>query len=281
MLTFIDMINKLNEYWRNQGVTVIYPYDLEKGAATFSPATFLEVLRKKEWKVAYIEPCRRPADGRYGENPNRLQKYYQYQVILKPIPENSIKLYADSLRKLGIDLKVHDLRLIEDDWESPTLGAWGLGWEIWLDGMEITQFTYFQQVGGRDLKVPALEITYGLERIAMFINGKETVYDIPWDENYRYGDLVRDSEEQFCIYNFEMASKEFLMKEFELNEAEFWKNVKRIEDVPLVLYEFVMKCSHFFNLLDSRGFLSTVERANYIKRVMKMASEFAKVFKEG
>jgi glycyl-tRNA synthetase alpha chain len=240
------------------------------------PFTFLKVLGKEPWRVAYLQPCRRPADGRYGENPNRLQHYFQFQVILKPSPEDSQELYLGSLEALGINLKEHDVRFVEDDWESPTLGAWGLGWEVWLDGMEITQFTYFQQAGGITLEPVSVEITYGLERIAMFIQGVDSVYDIVWTDGVKYGELYRENERQWSIYNFEEADVEMLFELFNL----FEKESLRLSEKGLVLpaYDYCLKCSHVFNLLDARGAISVAERQAYIGRVRKLAARCAKEY---
>jgi glycyl-tRNA synthetase alpha chain len=249
---------------------------MEVGAGTFHPATFFRVLGPEPWKVAYVEPSRRPTDGRYGENPNRLQHYYQYQVILKPSPLESQEIYLDSLTSLGIDPLKHDIRFVEDDWESPTLGAWGLGWEVWLDGMEITQFTYFQQVGGIDLKPVSVEITYGLERIAMYLQGVDNVYKLDWGNGIKYGDVHHIEEVEFSKYNFDYADTGLLMNEFEAYERE----AKRLNGLGLVMpsYEFCLKCSHAFNLLDARGAFSVTERTGYIARVRSVAKLCAEAF---
>ena len=268
-MTFQEIILTLQKYWADYGCILWQPYDTEKGAGTFNPATFLKVLGPEPWKCAYVEPSRRPTDGRYGENPNRLQHYYQFQVIVKPAPEDSQGIYLNSLRALGIDLVKHDVRFVEDDWESPTLGATGLGWEIWLDGMEITQFTYFQQVGGFELEPITLELTYGLERIAMFIQEKESVFDLEWVEGYTYGDIHKQDEEQFSTYNFKVADTSMLFKLFEFYEIECQRLLK--EDLPLPAYDYVMKCSHTFNLLDARGAIGVTQRTGYIKRVRNLA----------
>lgn len=241
-----------------------------------NPATFLRVLGPEPWNVAYVEPCRRPKDGRYGENPNRLQHYYQFQVILKPAPENPQELYLKSLEALGIDLTAHDIRFVEDDWESPTLGAWGLGWEVWLDGMEITQFTYFQQTGSLDLPEISVEITYGLERIAMYLQNKDSVYDIVWAEGITYGDIYKEAEKQWSIYNFEEADVETLFTLFDLYEKEGFKLIDK--NLPIPAYDQALKCSHIFNLLDARGALSVNERARFIARVRNLSRECAKEF---
>ena len=268
-MTFQDLILSLQNYWAGQGCIIQQPYDVEKGAGTFNPATFLRVLGPEPWKVAYVEPSRRPTDGRYGENPNRLQHYYQFQVILKPSPMNILDLYLDSLKSFGIDPKAHDIRFVEDDWESPTLGAWGLGWEVWLDGMEITQFTYFQQAGGIDLKPVSGEITYGCERIAMYLQGVDNVYDLEWVKGVKYGDVHHRSEVEFSTYNFEVADVDMLLKLFSMYEKECIRLVE--SGLVLPAYDYVMKCSHSFNLLDARGAISVTERANYIGRVRNVA----------
>jgi glycyl-tRNA synthetase alpha chain len=259
----------LTRYWAERGCVIHQPYDLEVGAGTFHPATFLRVLGPEPWNAAYVEPSRRPTDGRYGENPNRLQHYYQFQVILKPSPENSQDLYLDSLKALGIEPLRHDIRFVEDDWESPTLGAWGLGWEVWLDGMEVTQFTYFQQVGGFDLHPVSVELTYGLERIAMYLQGVENVFDLVWTKGVTYGDIHHATEVQFSRYNFEASDPEMLLRSFEMAERE----ARRLcgEGLVLPAYEFCLKCSHLFNLLDARGALSVTERTGYIGRVRALA----------
>jgi len=268
-LTFQELIQRLQEYWIQRGCLLAQPYDIEVGAGTFNPATFFRVLGPEPWRTAYVEPTRRPTDGRYGENPNRLQHYYQFQVILKPSPLEIQELYLDSLTHLGIDPLAHDIRFVEDDWESPTLGAWGLGWEVWLDGMEITQFTYFQQVGGVDLKPVSVELTYGLERIAMYLQGVESVFDIRWAEGLTYGDVHRDDEVQFSRYNFEEADVDMQRHLFDLYE----KEAQRLCDAGLVLpaYDYCLKCSHAFNLLDARGALGVTERTRYIARVRNLA----------
>jgi len=245
------------------------PYDLEKGAGTFHPATFLRCLGPEPWHVAYVEPSRRPTDGRYGDNPNRLQHYYQFQVIIKPSPDNIQELYLDSLRHLGIDPLAHDIRFVEDDWESPTLGAWGLGWEVWLDGMEITQFTYFQQAGGIDLKPVSAEITYGTERIAMYLQGIESVYDLEWTQGITYGEIHHRDEFEFSTYNFQESNPEMLRDMFDKYEAECRNVISK--KLPLPAYDYCLKCSHTFNLLDARGAIGVTERASYIGRVRALA----------
>lgn len=277
-LTFQELIFTLQDYWAKQGCIIASPYDVEQGAGTMHPFTFLKVLGKEPWRVAYVQPCRRPADGRYGENPNRLQHYFQFQVILKPSPENSQELYLGSLEALGFNLKEHDVRFVEDDWESPTLGAWGLGWEVWLDGMEITQFTYFQQAGGITLDPVSVEITYGLERIAMYIQGVDSVYDIEWTKGVKYGDLYKENEYQWSVYNFEKADTEMLFNLFNMFEKESERLVK--EDLVLPAYDYCLKCSHVFNLLDARGAISVAERASFIGRVRRLAANCAKKYLE-
>ncbi|MCK4691324.1 MAG: glycine--tRNA ligase subunit alpha [Desulfuromonadales bacterium] len=268
-MTFQDLILSLQNYWAQQGCIIQQPYDIEKGAGTFNPATFLRVLGPEPWNVAYVEPSRRPTDGRYGENPNRLQHYYQFQVILKPSPQNIQDLYLDSLKSFGIDPNAHDIRFVEDDWESPTLGAWGLGWEVWLDGMEITQFTYFQQCGGIDLKPISGEITYGCERIAMYLQGVDSVYDLEWTNGIKYGDIHHQTEVEFSHYNFKEADTAMLFQLFDMYE----KECVRLAEKELVFpaYDFVLKGSHAFNLLDARSAISVTERASYIGRVRYMS----------
>jgi glycyl-tRNA synthetase alpha chain len=277
-LTFQKIIFTLQKYWSDKGCIIASPYDVEQGAGTMHPFTFLKVLGKKPWKVAYVQPCRRPADGRYGENPNRLQHYFQFQVILKPSPENAQELYLGSLEALGFNLEEHDVRFVEDDWESPTLGAWGLGWEVWLDGMEITQFTYFQQAGGISLDPVSVEITYGLERIAMYIQNVDSVYDIEWTKRVKYGDLYKENEYQWSVYNFEESDPKMLFELFETYE----KESERLVEKGLVLpaYDYCLKCSHVFNLLDARGAISVAERASFIGRVRRLAAACAKKYLE-
>ncbi|PCI42381.1 MAG: glycine--tRNA ligase subunit alpha [Proteobacteria bacterium] len=278
MLTFQDLIMTLQQFWAKQGCVVQQPYDSSMGAGTFHPATFMRVLDDKDWRAAYVQPCRRPTDGRYGENPNRLQHYYQFQVILKPAPEDILDLYLASLREIGIDTDVHDIRFVEDDWESPTLGAWGLGWEVWLDGMEVTQFTYFQQVGGVELSRTPGEITYGLERLAMYIQGVENVYDLVWVEQpdgkkVTYGEVFLRNEQEFSAYNFEHANIEFLQQQFDQAEGD----CKELAENNLFLpaYEEVIKASHAFNLLDARGAISVAERQRFIGRVRGLSRTVA------
>jgi len=275
---FQDLILSLDNYWKNQGCLLLQPYDLEVGAGTFHPATFLKSLGPDQWKVAYVQPSRRPTDGRYGQNPNRLQHYYQYQVILKPSPDNVQDLYLKSLEAFGLDLMEHDIRFVEDDWESPTLGAWGLGWEVWLDGMEITQFTYFQQVGSIDVFPVSVEITYGLERIAMYLQEADNVYDLKWNEDTTYGMVHLQDEIEFSKYNFEAAGTDLLRDLFDKFESEAHKLV----DMGLVrpAYDQCLKCSHTFNLLEARGAISVSERTAYIGRVRKIARAVAKKYNE-
>ena len=276
MLSFQEVILTLERFWDRQGCVLLQPYDIEVGAGTFHTATFLRAIGPEPWKAAYVQPSRRPKDGRYGENPNRLQHYYQYQVVLKPSPDNIQDLYLDSLRALGIDLNQHDVRFVEDDWESPTLGAWGLGWEVWLDGMEVTQFTYFQEVGSLTCKPVLGEITYGLERLAMYLQGVENVFDLTWAPGVAYGDVYHQNEVEQSTYNFEQANVDWLTRLF----GEFESEAKRLMAAGLALpaYEMVMKCSHTFNLLDARGAISVTERAAYIARVRNLAREVAQAY---
>ena len=268
-MNFQQMILKLQEYWSNQGCIIMQAYDSEKGAGTMNPATFLKALGPEPWKVCYTEPSRRPADARYGENPNRLYQHHQFQVIMKPSPDNIQELYLESLKKLGIKPEEHDIRFVEDNWESPTLGAWGLGWEVWLDGMEITQFTYFQQVGSVDVKPVSVEITYGLERLAMYIQGKENVYDLEWVNGVTYGDVFHQNEVEQSHYNFELADTELLFNLFDMYEKEAVRIIE--QGFVLPAYDYVLKCSHTFNLLDARGAISVSERTGFIGRVRNMA----------
>ena len=276
MLTFQQLILRLNQYWDQHGCVLLQPYDMEMGAGTFHPATFLRAIGPEPWNAAYVQPSRRPKDGRYGENPNRLQHYYQYQVAMKPSPAALQELYLGSLTALGIDPKVNDIRFVEDDWESPTLGAWGLGWEVWLNGMEVTQFTYFQQVGGLDCKPVLGELTYGLERLALYLQGKENVFDLVWVDGVSYRDVYHQNEVEQSRYNFEVADVEMLFQHF----TQFETEAKRLVEVELVLpaYEMVMKCSHTFNLLDARGAISVTERAAYIGRVRALARLIAQAY---
>lgn len=277
-MNFQDMILALNQYWGQQGCIILQPYDLEKGAGTMNPATFLRALGPEPWKTAYVEPCRRPTDGRYGENPNRLQHYYQYQVVLKPSPDNVQDLYLESLRHLGIDPLQHDIRFVEDNWENPTQGAWGLGWEVWLDGMEITQFTYFQQCGGFDCKPVSAELTYGLERIAMYIQDKDSVFDIQWVEGVTYGDVFHQNEVDYSTYNFEVADTAALFTRFDMYEGEAKAIIERGLVQPA--YDYMLKCSHAFNLLDARGAISVTERTGYITRVRNISRAIAAAYIE-
>jgi glycyl-tRNA synthetase alpha chain len=269
-LTFQEIIFKLQKFWSDEGCVILQPYDMEVGAGTFHPATTLRSLGPKPWKAAYVQPSRRPTDGRYGDNPNRLQHYYQFQVLIKPSPDNVQKLYLKSLAALGIVYKDHDIRFVEDDWESPTLGASGLGWEVWCDGMEITQFTYFQQMAGYECKPVSAEITYGLERICMFIQNKNNVYDLDWNkEGVKYGEVFKRAEKEFSAYNFEFANTEILFDQFSKVEQES----KSLAEKKLCLpaYDQCLKASHIFNLLDARGVISVTERANYINRIRTLA----------
>lgn len=278
---FQDIIRNLNEYWASQGCLIVQGVDTEVGAGTFNPHTFLRVLGPKPYKAAYVEPSRRPTDGRYGENPNRLQHYYQYQVIMKPSPENSQQVYLESLKILGIDLKKHDIRFVKDDWESPTLGASGLGWEVWLDGMEVTQFTYFQNCGSLELNPVSVEFTYGLERLAMHIQNIDNVFDIQWNENHTYAQIHKQTEYEYSVYNFEIASTDLLVKWFDEYESEANK-IFSFEGARLVFpaYDYLMKCSHAFNLLDARGAVSVSERARYIARIRHLAQKIAQRYVE-
>lgn len=269
-----EMIEKLKKYWADQGAIILEPYDIEKGAGTMSPHTFLRALGPEPWKTVYVEPSRRPSDGRYGENPNRLYQHHQLQVILKPSPEDIQDIYLKSLEIIGIDLSLHDVRFVEDNWESPTLGAWGVGWEVWLDGMEITQFTYFQQIGGIPLDIESCEITMGIERLAMYIQNVDSVYDLSWNEDIKYGDLFKNFEYENSIYSFEEADVDMLFELFEM----FEKEANRLNELKLVLpaYDYTLKCSHVFNILDARGAISVSERNSYILRVRDLAKQVAK-----
>ena len=277
-LTFQELILNLSKYWSDNGCVIQQPYDIEKGASTMNPATFLRALGPEPFNCAMVEPCRRPTDARYGENPNRLGHYFQYQVILKPNPENSQDLYLNSLTAMGIDLTKHDVRFVEDNWESPTLGAAGVGWEVWLDGMEITQFTYFQQVGGLEVKPVVLEITYGLERIAMYLQNVDSVFDIQWNNELKYGDIYLQNEIEQSKYNFEYSTPESLFKLFDLASNEANKCMEA--GIVLPAYDWVLKCSHTFNLLDARGVISKDERINFINRVRTLAAGVAKLYVE-
>jgi glycyl-tRNA synthetase alpha chain len=277
-MNYQDVILALSNFWKEKGCIILQPYDVEAGAGTFHWATTLKSLSKDKWNVAYPAPSRRPTDGRYGENPNRLQHYYQYQVIMKPSPLNIQDLYLESLENLGIKLNEHDIRFVEDNWESPTLGAWGLGWEVWLDGMEVTQFTYFQQVGGFDLSPIPVEITYGTERLGMYIQGVDNVFDMKWNDDFTYGDIHKHDEFEYSTYNFEIADTDMLFKLFDM----FEKESQRCLSAKLVRpgYDYCMKCSHVFNLLDARNAISVAERTTFIKRVRDLASTVAKVYME-
>jgi glycyl-tRNA synthetase alpha chain len=277
-LTFQQVIQALNAFWDKQGCVVLQPFDLEKGASTMNPGTFLRVLGPEPWKMATADPCRRPTDGRYGENPNRLQHYFQYQVILKPSPDDVQDVYLQSLTALGIKAEDHDIRFVEDNWESPTLGAWGVGWEVWLDGLEITQFTYFQQAGGIDLKPIAAEITYGLERISMYLQNVESVYDLKWNDNVTYGEIYHNNEIEQSKYNFEQSDAGMLAELFSLHH----KEAARLMDEKLVLpaYEQVLKCSHYFNLMDARGVLGRDERMAHILHIRKLSERVARAYLE-
>ncbi len=272
------MIAALEEYWRSQGCVIVQPYHTEVGAGTFNPATFLRSLGPKPWRTFYLEPSIRPLDGRYGENPFRFQQFLQGQALIKPAPENVLDLYFDSLEAIGLDLQRHDFRLVEDDWEGPTLGAWGLGWEVWCDGMEITQWTYFQQVGGLELDLIPAEITYGLDRLAMFLQGKKTVFEVEWAPGVTWEEVYRENERQWSAYNFEHAPVEVLMRRF----AEHEEECKHLLDagLPIPAYDQVLKCSHAFNLLDARGAISVTERAAYIARVRNLARRVAQLYLE-
>ncbi|PUD13188.1 glycine--tRNA ligase subunit alpha [Helicobacter pylori] len=282
MQDFSSLLLKLQEYWKNQGCLVIQPYDIPAGAGTFHPATLLRSLDKKPWNVAYVAPSRRPTDGRYGENPNRLGSYYQFQVVIKPSPSNIQEMYLKSLEVLGINLNEHDIRFVEDNWESPTLGAWGLGWEVWLDGMEVTQFTYFQQVGGIACSPIPVEITYGLERLAMYVQKVENILEIEWAKNnhdsVRYMQVHLESEYQFSKYHFEIASVRRLLEMFKNAQAEVLHCLKN--KLPLPAYDLVMLCSHFFNILDARKAISVAERQNYILQIRDLAKGCAVLYKE-
>ncbi|HBG29810.1 MAG TPA: glycine--tRNA ligase subunit alpha [Gammaproteobacteria bacterium] len=281
--TFQDLILVLQNYWARQGCVILQPLDLEVGAGTFHPATFLRAIGPETWNAAYVQPCRRPKDGRYGDNPNRLQHYYQFQVVMKPSPLDFQSIYLDSLRELGIDPQVHDIRFVEDNWESPTLGAWGLGWEVWLNGMEVTQFTYFQQVGGLECFPVTGEITYGLERIALYLQGKDSIFDLVWTIGpdgapVTYGDVFHQNEVEMSTYNFEQAPVDELFRLFDLYEVEAGRLMKA--GLALPAYEMVMKASHAFNLLDARHAISVTERARYILRVRTLARAVAQAYFE-
>jgi len=281
VITFSELLLKLQEFWAKEGCNIIQPYDIPSGAGTFHPATLLRSLDSMPWSAAYVAPSRRPTDGRYGENPNRLGAYYQFQVLIKPSPDNIQELYLKSLEFLGLNLKEHDIRFVEDNWESPTLGAWGLGWEVWLDGMEVTQFTYFQQVGGIECKPVAVEITYGTERLAMYLQGVDSVYDIIWNKNEHgvttYGDVHKESEYEFSKYHFEVANTDMLFRHFEDASNECKRCIEA--NLPLPAYDECMKASHAFNVLDARKAISQAQRQNYILKVRELAVACAKLYK--
>ena len=282
MLTFSQMLLNLQTFWQDQGCTIVQPYDMPAGAGTFHNATFLRSLSSKPWATAYVAPSRRPTDGRYGENPNRLGSYYQFQVLIKPSPDNIQELYLKSLEMLGLDIKKHDIRFVEDNWESPTLGAWGLGWEVWLDGMEVTQFTYFQQVGGIPCSPVPVEITYGVERLAMYLQEKESVFDLVWNENKfgvtTYGDVHKQSEYEFSKYNFEIANVSMLLEQFENAGIECKRCLE--ENLPLPAYDYCLMASHTFNVLDARKAISVTQRQNYILKIRELAKGCAVKYKE-
>ena len=282
MLTFSQMLLNLQTFWQDQGCTIVQPYDMPSGAGTFHNATFLRSLSSKPWATAYVAPSRRPTDGRYGENPNRLGSYYQFQVLIKPSPDNIQELYLKSLEMLGLNIKKHDIRFVEDNWESPTLGAWGLGWEVWLDGMEVTQFTYFQQVGGIPCSPVPVEITYGVERLAMYLQEKESVFDLVWNENQfgvtTYGDVHKQSECEFSKYNFEIANVSMLFDQFENAQVECKRCLD--ENLPLPAYDYCLMASHTFNVLDARKAISVTQRQNYILKIRELAKGCAVKYKE-
>lgn len=271
-----EMILTLQNYWARQKCIIAQPYDIEKGAGTMNPMTFLRAIGPEPWRVAYVEPSRRPADGRYGENPNRLYQHHQFQLIIKPSPDNIQELYLDSLKELGLDPLKHDIRFVEDNWENPTFGAWGLGWEVWLDGMEITQFTYFQQVGGLDCNPISVELTYGIERLASYIQDKDNVFDLLWVDGFTYGDIFHQQEYEHSKYTFEISDSKMLFTLFNTYEKEAKRTMK--ESLVYPTYDYILKCSHTFNLLDARGAISVTERANYITRVRNMAKQCAHLY---
>lgn len=275
-MNFQSVIATLNQFWSDRGCLIVQPYDTEKGAGTKSPHTFLRAIGPEPWSVAYVEPCRRPGDGRYGENPNRVQHYYQYQVLIKPSPENIQDVYLDSLKALGIKPEDHDIRFVEDNWEDAAVGAWGVGWEVWLDGMEVTQFTYFQQCGGLDCRPVSIEITYGLERLTMYLQEVDSIFDIQWNDTTTYGDIFLQGEIENSAYNFEAADPDTLFSLFETYEQQ----AKQLMEKELVLpaYDHVLKCSHTFNLLDARGVISVTERTRYIRRVSGLARDVAQLY---
>jgi len=275
-VNFQSVVAELNKFWSDRGCLIVQPYDTEKGAGTKSPHTFLRAIGPEPWSVAYVEPCRRPADGRYGENPNRVQHYYQYQVLIKPSPDNIQDLYLESLRALGIQPEDHDIRFVEDNWEDAAVGAWGVGWEVWLDGMEVTQFTYFQQCGGLDCRPVSIEITYGLERLTMYLQNVDSFWKIQWNDEFTYADVHLQGEIECSKYNFEESNPELLFKLFQMYEAE----AERLMEKGLVLpaFDHVLKCSHTFNLLDARGVISVTERTRYIGRMRNMARQVAQLY---
>jgi glycyl-tRNA synthetase alpha chain len=273
-----QMIKQLQEFWSSQGCVLVQPYDTEKGAGTLNPMTFLRALGPEPWKAAYVEPSRRPADGRYGENPNRLYQHHQFQVILKPVPENIQEIYLDSLKALGLDPLQHDIRFVEDNWENPTFGAAGLGWEVWVDGMEATQFTYFQQVGSMDVEPVSVELTYGLERLALYIQDKENVYELEWVDGVKYGDVFQQPEYEHSKYTFEISDKEWLFQLFDQYEREAKRALE--ENLVFPAYDYALKCSHTFNLLDARGAISVTERTGYIGRVRNLSRRIARAYIE-
>ncbi len=275
-MNFQSVIATLNQFWSDRGCLIAQPYDTEKGAGTMNPHTFLRAIGPEPWSVAYVEPCRRPTDGRYGENPNRFQHYYQYQVLIKPSPNNIQDVYLDSLRALGVRPEDHDIRFVEDNWESPTLGAWGVGWEVWLDGMEITQFTYFQQCGSIDCRPVCIEITYGLERLAMYLQEVDAITKIAWTDNVTYGDVYLQGEIEQCTYNFEASNPELLFTLFGLYEQEAAQLIK--QELVLPSLDYVLKCSHSFNLLDARGVISVTERTRYIGRIRNLARQVGQLY---
>jgi glycyl-tRNA synthetase alpha chain len=275
-VNFQQVIATLNTFWSDRGCLIAQPYDTEKGAGTKSPHTFLRALGPEPWSVAYIEPCRRPADGRYGENPNRVQHYYQYQVLIKPSPDNIQDIYLDSLRALGVHPEEHDIRFVEDNWEDAAVGAWGVGWEVWLDGMEVTQFTYFQQCGGLDCRPVSIEITYGLERLTMYLQNVDSIFEIQWNDALTYGDIYLQGEIENSTFNFEASEPETLFTLFRIFEQESGRLMKR--ELVLPAFDYVLKCSHTFNLLDARGVISVTERTQYIARIRNLARQVAQLY---
>jgi glycyl-tRNA synthetase alpha chain len=275
-ITFQGIIAQLHQFWSDRHCLIAQPYDTEKGAGTMSPHTFLRAIGTQPWSVAYVEPCRRPTDGRYGENPNRFQHYYQYQILIKPSPENIQELYLDSLKALGIHPREHDIRFVEDNWESPTLGAWGVGWEVWLDGMEITQFTYFQQCGSIDCRPVSIEITYGLERLAMYLQNVDSITKIQWNDQVSYGEIFLQGEIEQCTYNFEASNPDLLLNLFDLYEQEAKQLIEKGLIMPSL--DYVLKCSHSFNLLDARGSMAVAERTRYIGRIRHLARQVAQIY---